>query len=156
MNARTNRDRARAPKRRELRVELSIEWRRYLPKTGRECVQLLIVVYGIEPPSLNAANKMHHMAKHRLGKDIELMLRSRGPVPQYPGPVSIDYFRTYHSKPLDETDNLPGSFKLVGDALVRLGVIEDDRREIVQLTCRQGVRGKEGPRFSVCIRPRTA
>ena len=116
---------------------------------------LVISVGGFEPPSRNACDKMHWSRRHKLTKDIELMLVSRGQLPSFAGPVTIVYSRTCHGAELDE-DNLAGSFKAVGDALVRLNVIEDDKPKIVRLVVDQQRRGKGGPSFTLVISQRQA
>lgn len=112
-----------------------------------------ITVYGTEPPGLNALLRMHWRGRKRRQDDMCLALISRGPVPQIKGPVTVEYFRSYHTVPLDD-DNLNASFKLVGDALVSLGIVEDDKPKVLRLVASQGLRQERGPRFSVCITPR--
>ncbi len=112
-----------------------------------------VCVHGFEPPSRNAADKMHWSKRHKLTQDIQLMLRSSGPLKKFTGPVTIDYVRTHQSTALDE-DNLKASFKPVGDALVRMGVIADDKPAIVHLHAMQTPRMSAGPWFSVSISPR--
>lgn len=117
--------------------------------------EMTITVYGSEPPGLNALLRMHWRARKRRQEDLALMLRSRGTLTYFFGPVTIEYFRSYSRVPMD-TDNLNGSFKLIGDALVDLGVIEDDKPSILHLVPTQGQRGKLGPHFRLRITPREA
>ncbi len=86
---------------------------------------------SIQPPGLNKMLRMHWAKRKKLYEAIKLELALNYPVlPQFDCPVEIVYTRYYARQAMD-WDNAGSSFKLLGDALVELGVIEDDNPRVV-------------------------
>lgn len=56
--------------------------------------------------------------------------------------VHIHYTR--YSKAMMDTDNLYGSFKLIGDAMKGIGLVKDDSPRYVTLKCDQVINRKKG------------
>jgi hypothetical protein len=92
-------------------------------------------------------------ARRKLAGELVLVIQCAGARPALPGPRIIEYCRTYASNPMD-LDNLAASFKLLGDALQHLGVIESDRPEILDLRVsqRQRERGRALTRVVIRLR----
>lgn len=110
---------------------------------------LTLIVLGLEPPGLNGSRglmRMHWRRRKKLEEKIQLLIRSAGPPPSLHGRVRVRYWRSYRAQPMDD-DNLAASFKLVGDALVRLGVLEGDSPDKLELVPAQGARAGSGPRI---------
>ena len=83
------------------------------------------------PPGPNALLRMHWAKRRKFQEDIKLdLVRCNYILPPFEGPVEIVYTRKYCRVPMD-WDNAAGSFKLLGDALVELGVITDDNPKVV-------------------------
>lgn len=83
------------------------------------------------PPGLNAIKKMH-WAVYRQHRDRWLLLVREAigrEMRSYPGKVSVEY-HAYRVQLMDK-DNHHGSFKLVGDALVKLGILRDDSPKVI-------------------------
>lgn len=108
------------------------------------------LVKGMEPLGLNRLLRLHWRVRGRMQDELELILRSAGPTPCFKGPVLVTYTRSYYRVPMDD-DNLSGSFKLIGDALVALKIVEDDKPKILKLNPFQIPRAKFGPRFRLSI-----
>jgi hypothetical protein len=83
------------------------------------------------PPGLNNIKKMHWAVYGRERDRWALLVREAiGRNNQgFTGRVSIEY-HAYRVQLMDK-DNHHGSFKLVGDALVKLGIIRDDSPRII-------------------------
>jgi hypothetical protein len=112
---------------------------------------IVLVVNGIEPPGLNGSKglmRMHWTARKRLATKIQLLIRSAGVPPSFKERVRVTYGRSFRAEPMDE-DNLVASFKLVGDALVRLGILEGDSQEHLELVPKQVQRAGVGPFFTL-------
>lgn len=110
---------------------------------------------GAEPPGLNG--KSGHFATHwavraREKDNLLLMLRSGGIPIQATTRMRVEYVRSYLGRPMDR-DNLFASFKMVGDALVKLGYLRGDSNEDLDLVCAQLQRGKLGPRYTLTLSP---
>lgn len=123
---------------------------------GSASTSLRLTVHGMEPAGMNGVQGLlrqpWHVRRNMLS-NYSLIMRSKGPLPSFKGPVDVEYFRSYRAQPMD-IDNLTSSFKLIGDALVKLGVVEDDSPDILHLTVAQGKRGGFPGRFSVLVKPR--
>lgn len=119
---------------------------------------LLVHVAGIEPPGLNGDRgllRMHFKERGNLANRLQLMLRSALgdiPIPKPKGKVRVTYVRSYLHRPMDE-DNLASSAKPVLDALVALGVLEDDSPEHIELKALQAKRKGRGPHFQLRVEP---
>lgn len=82
-------------------------------------------------PSLNVWQTMHWAKREKLKKTWALEFRYLfGPKKPMLQRCKIKYTR-FSTGTLDEADNLPGSFKCVGDALVLAGVIKDDSPAVI-------------------------
>lgn len=84
------------------------------------------------PPGINQIRKLEH--DHMYGRERDrwqLLVRQAigRQLCSFPGRVSIDY--TAYRLQLADKDNNAGSFKLVGDALVKLCIIRDDGPMVV-------------------------
>lgn len=85
----------------------------------------------ILPPGPNVLLRMHWSKRRRKQEEIKLdILANNYVLPVFEGQVEVVYTRYYCRLPMD-WDNAAGSFKLLGDGLVELGVIEDDNPNIV-------------------------
>ncbi|QDU67725.1 hypothetical protein [Engelhardtia mirabilis] len=97
------------------------------------------------PPGLNGPKglmRMHHHAKRREKGKAALLVRLSGhPLPRIRQPVRVEFERRVALRQhLMDWDNAGASFKLLGDALVSLGVLADDSpREIAEFHPRQRV-----------------
>lgn len=90
-------------------------------------------------PSINIQLRENRFKKRaRIEKIVSVVRRqlfkSRAMI-RFQNPVTIEYTR-FSFKELDE-DNLGGSFKPIGDALVKLGIIKDDSPKFVKLISKQ-------------------
>lgn len=85
-------------------------------------------------PSLNVQNTMHWGKKNKLKKELKLILLVKK-LPKLKGKVTLLYER--HQVRLLDTDNLNASIKWCADALVQLGIFEDDKPELLTLICKQ-------------------
>jgi hypothetical protein len=99
-------------------------------------------------PGMNGDNGLirEHWAKRKKRKDRYMwMIRYKVKAGiKFDGPVRIEYER--FTNKLMDWDNHCASFKLIGDALVELGIIEDDSplviKEFVPLQSKVGKRGE--------------
>tara|TARA_R100001594_G_scaffold143374_1_gene191256 strand:- start:149 stop:451 length:303 start_codon:yes stop_codon:yes gene_type:complete len=99
---------------------------------------------------------MHWAVRKKLQNNLADELSAEYPTDLIDGPVEVHYTRK--SIRLMDWDNAAGSFKLVGDALVNIGILEDDnpkvikefyvKQERVPKRCQQG--------FTVLIRQTSA
>lgn len=87
--------------------------------------------------SLNTWQRLHWAKREKLNKlwvwEIRAAASSylaRHRTPKW-GSVDIIIERTC-LRPIKDTDNLMGGYKPVFDALVKVGIIEDDTREVIQ------------------------
>lgn len=85
-------------------------------------------------PSLNVQNTMHWGKKNKLKKELKLILLVKK-LTKLKGKVTLLYER--HQVRLLDTDNLNASIKWCADALVQLGIFEDDKPELLTLICKQ-------------------
>ena len=89
---------------------------------------------GYLPPGLNGSKglmRMHWGTKHKMSTEVINKITStfHDTLPNFRGPVRVTFMRK--STRLMDWDNACASFKLVGDALVNLCVIEDDSPDII-------------------------
>lgn len=80
-------------------------------------------------PSLNKWQRMHWGKRSKIKEQWQWLIKEQKPH-MHDRPVSITYTRV-STQPMD-LDNTAASFKPIGDALVKCGVIEDDSPDIVQ------------------------
>lgn len=107
------------------------------------------------PPSLNKFMRMHFRERHKEFNKIKsaVHLSVLGHVPYSPlTRYSINLTR-HTIRPLDPFDNLPGSFKVIIDALVSFGIIKDDKWGMAEnISCRQvKVKSKADQKITVSI-----
>lgn len=81
------------------------------------------------PPSLNKYLRLHFQERNRVFQKIKhsVWLNVREYLPLRPLTKYKIVCTRYTIRPLDPFDNLPGSFKVVIDALTAFKVIEDDK-----------------------------
>lgn len=115
----------------------------------------LCVVAGIEPYGINQRERWHWRKRHAEKKRIADLLRIAWLMQcgqqSFKGKVRVEYQRSYRAQPMDE-DNLASSFKAVGDALVKAGILVNDDPAHLQLKTSQVKRtpGK-GPYFAIAV-----
>ena len=80
-------------------------------------------------PSLNKWQRMHWGKRKKIKEQWQWLIKSEKPK-KHGGSVDITYTRV-STQPMD-LDNVGGSFKAIGDALVKADIIEDDNPKIVQ------------------------
>jgi hypothetical protein len=113
---------------------------------------LHLILFGCEPPGPNGPGgflRQHWARRKRQKDDLELVLRaainsSESRPIRFKGKVRIEYQRSYFTRPMDP-DNLTASIKPLQDVLVRLGIIEDDSPEHVELNASQYPRATKDP-----------
>jgi hypothetical protein len=66
-----------------------------------------------------------------------------------PRMVHIHYTR--YSKAMMDTDNLYGSFKLIGDAMKGIGLVKDDSPRYVALRCEHVITRVKGTKLVITI-----
>jgi hypothetical protein len=90
-------------------------------------------------PGLNQWERMHWRAREQWKKRcVEYITAYAQDRPQFADKVRITYGRCRRAGAKDmDDDNLYGSFKPLGDALQRLGIIADDGPDHVELVCKQ-------------------
>jgi len=99
---------------------------------------LIIKFPGYLAPGLNGKDgllRMHWSRRRALARDLSIWIRCisaslSGCSTPLTGPVLVRYTRRYAKQPMD-WDNLGASFKLIGDALVRAGVLADDSPKVI-------------------------
>lgn len=95
---------------------------------------VVINLPGYLAPGLNGKAgliRAHWATRRREAEVVTKLLRAAWDGTVLPGPVEVDYTRFYSRLPMD-WDNAGASFKLIGDALVELGVIPDDGPEVIR------------------------
>jgi Holliday junction resolvase RusA-like endonuclease len=83
------------------------------------------------PPSLNGKDgliRMHWAKKSQLSKTWVWLIHAENMNPHL-GRVQVEFTRVSTRKM--DYDNIRASFKLVGDALVRCGIIQDDSPDFI-------------------------
>lgn len=84
------------------------------------------------PPGLNGQDglkRMHYQKYRKVRTRFQWHLKRQKPVPMTGTTVSITFVR-YEVQPMD-WDNHAASFKVIGDALVREGIIDDDSPDVI-------------------------
>jgi hypothetical protein len=108
---------------------------------------------GYLAPSLNELmrRRSHHVrATQKRECSDWLVAYGVGDLPQYEGPVTVEYCRIRSRGREMDSDNLYGSFKMIGDALEHLGVVENDRLIDLKATQELGKVSGTRLRFSPC------
>jgi len=103
---------------------------------------------GYLSPSLNKWQRMHWRARQSALKTCRNYIRfalmdSEDPDLQFTGPVRVAYLRIRRAGPKMDDDNLFASFKVIGDALEREGVVLNDSQiklGVAQKVARKGDR----------------
>lgn len=80
-------------------------------------------------PGLNRWQRMHWGKRSKIKEKWQWLIKEQNPQ-KHASSVNITYTRV-STQPMD-LDNVGGSFKAIGDALVKGGIIEDDSPDIVQ------------------------
>src|SRR5690554_5981159 len=83
-------------------------------------------------PMLNGSNgliRMHWSKRKKLKRDYHIEILSQKPR-KFKGRVNVRITR--YSSAVPDPDNVGASFKLIGDALVDAGVIQDDNMGIIK------------------------
>jgi len=73
---------------------------------------------------------MHWAVRKKLQNNLVAEIKAAYPCDLIEGPVNVVYTR--RSVRLMDWDNAAGSFKLVGDALVKCGILEDDNPKVIK------------------------
>lgn len=80
-------------------------------------------------PMMSKLKRMHHRKYARIRDEWAFEIRSLTKA-KHEGSVNISFTR--YSTAMPDWDNLYASFKVIGDALVSNGIIEDDNMSIVK------------------------
>ena len=91
---------------------------------------MLVINSKTQPPGINKLLRMHWAVRKKLQNNLVAELQSAYSCDLIEGPVSVEYTR--RSVRLMDWDNAAGSFKLIGDALVKCGILEDDNPKIIK------------------------
>jgi len=91
---------------------------------------MLIINSKTQPPGINRLLRMHWAVRKKLQNNLVVEIQSAYPCDLIEGPVTVEYTR--RSVRLMDWDNAAGSFKLIGDALVKCGILEDDNPKIIK------------------------
>ena len=81
------------------------------------------------PPSLNKWQRMHWGKRKKVKEKWIWLIKEQKPK-FHSGSVRITFTRV--STRMMDFDNIGGSFKPIGDALTKCGVIEDDNPKVVE------------------------
>ena len=116
----------------------------------------LLITSDTQPPGINRLLRMHWAVRKKIQNNLVDELSSEYPTDLIVGPVEIHYTRK--SIRLMDWDNAAGSFKLVGDALVTLGILEDDNPKVIKefYVKQERVRKRAEQGFTVLIRQASA
>jgi len=79
-------------------------------------------------PSLNKWQRMHWAKRAEIKEQWQWLIKAEKPK-KHDGSVAITYTRV-STQPMD-LDNAAASFKAIGDALVKCGVVEDDSPDVI-------------------------
>jgi len=91
---------------------------------------MLIINSTTQPPGINKLLRMHWAVRKKLQNNLVAEIKAAYPCDLIEGPVNVVYTR--RSVRLMDWDNAAGSFKLVGDALVKCGILEDDNPKVIK------------------------
>jgi|TARA_R100000152_G_C6729737_1_gene154575 hypothetical protein len=81
-------------------------------------------------PGINRLLRMHWAVRKKLQAELVQHIQDNYDCQPIEGPVVVEYTR--RSIRLMDWDNACGSFKLLGDALVQCGILEDDNPSIIE------------------------
>jgi Holliday junction resolvase RusA-like endonuclease len=89
------------------------------------------ITLPILPKGTNTLQRMHWTKLKKYKADLALLVLANAPSKKLiEGPVILHYTEFHAKRPKDRT-NQAGALKAIEDAIVRLGVLEDDCPEIV-------------------------
>ena len=115
---------------------------------------MLIINGTLLPIGINKLLRMHWAVRKKEYKKFLANIENQNPEirkQQFTDPVSIEYIRK--SVRYMDWDNAAGSFKLIGDSLVELGVIIDDSpKYIPEFLVKQEKVKRDEQGFTVIIR----
>ncbi len=77
--------------------------------------------------------RMHWSKRKKLKEKLTWLVLGQSRA-RHLGRVRISYHRNYKSRPFDLIDNMPASLKLLMDAIVAAGLIEDDSPDFIPET----------------------
>ena len=80
-------------------------------------------------PGINRLLRMHWAVRKKLQAQLVEHIQDNYDCQPIEGPVIVEYTR--RSIRLMDWDNACGSFKLLGDALVQCGILEDDNPSVI-------------------------
>jgi len=115
-----------------------------------------LLIYGkLLPPGINTLLRMHWAVRKKKQKEFQQHIVEQCPEYiqfAYTEPVKVVYTRK--SIRMMDWDNAAGSFKLLGDILVELGIIPDDNpkiiREFIPLQEKVSKRIEQGFKIFIC------
>lgn len=81
-------------------------------------------------PGINRLLRMHWAVRKKLQAQLVEHIQNNYKCSRIEGPVIVDYTR--RTIRLMDWDNACGSFKLLGDALVQCGILEDDNPKVIK------------------------
>ena len=81
-------------------------------------------------PGINRLLRMHWAVRKKLQAELVQHIKDNHDCQPIEGPVIVEYCR--RSIRLMDWDNAAGSFKLLGDALVQCGILEDDNPSVIE------------------------
>ena len=81
-------------------------------------------------PGINRLLRMHWAVRKKLQAQLVEHIQDNYDCQPIEGPVIVEYTR--RSIRLMDWDNACGSFKLLGDALVQCGILEDDNPSVIE------------------------
>ena len=112
---------------------------------------MFIIHSRTQPPGINRLLRMHWAVRKQLQNNLVAEIQSAYPCDLIEGPVCVAYTR--RSVRLMDWDNAAGSFKLIGDALVKCGILEDDNPKIIKefIVEQERVRKRNEQGFTVKI-----
>ena len=112
---------------------------------------MFIIHSRTQPPGINKLLRMHWAVRKKLQNNLVDDIKENYECSLIEGPVHILYTR--RSVRLMDWDNAAGSFKLIGDALVKCGILEDDNPKIIKefIVEQERVRKRDEQGFTVKI-----
>ena len=90
---------------------------------------LMIIDTDFILPGINRLLRMHWAVRKKLQAALVQHIQDNYDCQPIEGPVIVEYTR--RSIRLMDWDNACGSFKLLGDALVQCGILEDDNPSVI-------------------------
>jgi len=92
---------------------------------------MFIINSNTQPPGINRLLRMHWAVRKKLQLKLVAEIQEAYECDLIEGPVTVEYTR--RSIRLMDWDNAAGSFKLIGDALVACGILEDDNPKVIKV-----------------------